>query len=248
MSQSFIHIPIPTELFVRLSDFLRKEGSDSDPVDTIRVAIEYWMDNASWKQEALLPGVFDQEKGYRWKQVFLPHGSLIRMKYKNRFYYAKVEGDVITYDNKSVSPSELANAITGTSRNAWRDMEIKRPNDAEWFLADFIRSQSEQKASIRNLTSTARSGRKKPMSWHRMVEIALKNLGGKAHLSNIYEEVSRICIAHGKNIPKTLKQTVQGTLEVNSSDSESHKGVRDIFYMAERKGAGVWALRKRQQK
>ena len=43
--------------------------------------------------------------------------------------------------------------------------------------------------------------------------------------------------------PEGVRTNCADTLEVNSSDSENHKGVRNIFYMAEGKGAGVWALR-----
>lgn len=247
-SQSFINVPIPTYTFLSLVDFLRQEGSSRDPVEIINAAIDYWMDNASWKQEDLLPDVFDQEKGCRWKQLFLPHGSLIRMKYKGQFHYAKVEGDTIKYEDKEVSPSEFANTVTGTSRNAWRDLEVKRPKDNDWFLADFLRVQEEKMDTSRitpgNLfTSENFSSDQSNWIWREIVAKALSNLGGKAHLSKIYEEVRKICIAIGKAIPKALEQTVRGTLEVNSSDSDNHKGARDIFYMAEGKGAGVWALR-----
>lgn len=145
-SQSTISVPIPTHVFLSLTDFLKQSGSTRDPVEVIHTAIDYWMENASWKKEDLLPDVFDQEKGYLWKQVFLPHGSIIRMKYKGQYFYAKVEGDRILYEEKEVSPSEFANSVTGTSRNAWRDLEIKRPSDSGWHLADYLRSQSEEAA------------------------------------------------------------------------------------------------------
>lgn len=249
-SQSFINIPIPTHIFLSLVDFLRREGSSRDPVEIINTAIEYWMDNASWKQEDLLPDVFNQEKGYRWKQLFLPHDSLIRMKYKGQFHYAKVEGDTIKYEDKEVSPSEFANTVTGTNRNAWRDLEIKRPSDNAWFVADFLRDQEEKMGfSIANITlddllvpdSTLPD--KNNLKGHEIVEEALKNLGRKAPLSKIYEEVAKIRKSLGKTIPAKLEAGVRGTLESNSSDSDKYNGIRDIFYMAEGKGAGVWALR-----
>ncbi len=255
--QSFINVPIPTYTFLSLVDFLRREGSSRDPVEIINTAIDFWMDNASFKQEDLLPDVFDQEKGYRWKQLFLPHGSLMRMKYKGQFHYAKVEGDTIKYADKDVSPSEFTNTVTGTSRNAWRDLEIKRPNDNAWFVADFLRIHEEKMDTNRivredllspeNLSLDLSNLSPSTLSWCEIVERALSNLEGKAHLSKIYEEVTKICNDIGKPIPEKLKQTVQGTLEVNSSDSDNHKGRRDIFYMIEGKGAGVWGLRNRKQ-
>jgi hypothetical protein len=70
------------------------------------------------------------------------------MKYKEKNYYAKVDGDLIMYEGKSFSPSELAAFITKTSRNAWRDLYIKRPQDQNWALADDLRSA---KSDLKNL-------------------------------------------------------------------------------------------------
>lgn len=37
-------------------------------------------------------------KGYQWKDLFLPDGTDLRMRYKGVDYYAKVEGDKLTYE------------------------------------------------------------------------------------------------------------------------------------------------------
>jgi hypothetical protein len=52
-----------------------------------------------------------------------------------------VEGDDIIYEGRSVSPAVLVNTITDTSRNAWRDLWIKRPGDKGWGLAGDIRDK-----------------------------------------------------------------------------------------------------------
>jgi len=38
-----------------------------------------------------------------------------------------------------VSPSEFANKVAGSSRNAWRDLEIRRPDVDDWVSADRLR-------------------------------------------------------------------------------------------------------------
>lgn len=139
MSESTISVPIATSQFVELVDFLREQGSDRDPVAAIEKAIDYWIDNASWKQEDLLPEIFTKDKGYTWKDVFLPHGTSIRMRYKGEYHYAKVEGDYVLFGGQNMSPSEFANRVAGSSRNAWRDLEIRRPADEEWIPADQLR-------------------------------------------------------------------------------------------------------------
>lgn len=136
-----ISIPVPTELFLKLVDFLRSNNDQREPVIAVLDAIDYWLDNASWKPELL---VQSDTHGYQWKSLFLPEGTQIRMQYKGAYSYAKVEGDEIIFSGKTISPGSLANTIAGNSRNAWRDLWIKRPGDKEWKLADECRQYAEK--------------------------------------------------------------------------------------------------------
>jgi|JI10StandDraft_1071094.scaffolds.fasta_scaffold156111_1 hypothetical protein len=84
----------------------------------------------------------DPKGGYHWAPLFLPNGTRIRMEYKKETSNAAVKKNKIDFNGKSYSPSELACFIAaGTSRNAWRDLLIKRPTDTEWCLADDLRSR-----------------------------------------------------------------------------------------------------------
>ena len=69
-------------------------------------------------------------------------------------------------------------------------------------------------------------------TWVKDVQIALKNLGGEAHLSKIFDEVKKI----RKDLNQTWTRTVQKELERHSSDSKvwksKHKGKEDLFYSA----------------
>lgn len=139
-----ISVSIPSELFVRLANFLSEEGSDRDPVTAVADAIDYWIENASWKQENLMPESSKNRNtelsGYTWKYsdrcLFLPHGTELRQNYKGQYQYAKVEGDDIKYSGESITPGKLANTIARCSCNAWTHLWIKRPRDMEWMLAD----------------------------------------------------------------------------------------------------------------
>lgn len=133
-----ISVPVQTQQFLELANFLRSNCDPRDPVEIVSIAIDYWLDNASWKPELLFES---DTRGYQWKNLFLPSGTQIRMQYKGAYFYAKVDGDEIIYDSKPISPGSLANTIAGNSRNAWRDLWIKRPEDKEWKLADECRSE-----------------------------------------------------------------------------------------------------------
>lgn len=70
---------------------------------------------------------------------------------------------------------------------------------------------------------------------------ALRNLGGKAKLKEIYDEVERI-----SDREKVYKPSIRAALETNSSDSEAFNGKNDLFYSVGGIGSGVWGLRKRE--
>lgn len=143
---SSISVPFPTEKFLQLSAFLKEQGSTRDPVIAIQNAVEYWLDNASWKKEDLLPEtlVADSARGYRWKRLSLPNGTILRMKYAGSFHYAKVEGDALVFKGESVSPNQFALTVSGTARDAWRDLWIKRPDDQDYHCADDLRKKADQ--------------------------------------------------------------------------------------------------------
>ena len=69
---------------------------------------------------------------------------------------------------------------------------------------------------------------------------ALKNLGGKATYSQLYEEyenVSGIILTPGK------KAGIRKNIEDHSSDSMNYKGKEDLFYSVYGVGNGTWGLR-----
>ena len=74
--------------------------------------------------------------------------------------------------------------------------------------------------------------------------------GHGAGLAEIYKRVEEVRRAPGRSVPKSLDAVVRGTLEENSSDSEKFKDKdtsKDIFYMAEGKGGGIWGLRSKRR-
>lgn len=69
---------------------------------------------------------------------------------------------------------------------------------------------------------------------------AMKNLGGKATYSQLYEEyenVSGVILTPGK------KAGIRKNIEDHSSDSMNYKGKEDLFYSVYGVGNGTWGLR-----
>lgn len=81
-------------------------------------------------------------------------------------------------------------------------------------------------------------------SWWKVIKHVLERKPNhEASLGEIYKGVKDICEAVGRKAPGDA--TIRGTLENNSSDSDKHTGVRNVFCMPKGKGAGVWGLRKK---
>ncbi len=118
-----------------LKDYLDRTSNDSNWSD----AFYDYRERQSGSDD-FLKEFGDPKEGYHWAPIFLPNGTLIRMEYKKEVTMAAVKHNKIYCGVNSYSPSEFARAIAmGTSRNAWRDLMLKRPGDTDWCLADELR-------------------------------------------------------------------------------------------------------------
>jgi hypothetical protein len=68
------------------------------------------------------------------------------MRYKGRTFYARVEEDDLLFDGLPTSPAQMVNTVTGTIRNAWRDLWIKMPGEREFIRADRARARDEERS------------------------------------------------------------------------------------------------------
>lgn len=154
MDKNIVFVPIPAEIYNEL--VLRYGDIKTDVSGTIEYVVsdflertkdeDWWGEQYKNSRDAdrmlddLMKDSGDKNKGYQWLTVFLPNGTKLKMAYKGCDYYAEVAHEKIMYEGESFSPSGLANRIaSGTARNAWRDLWIKRPRDKEWLLADDLR-------------------------------------------------------------------------------------------------------------
>jgi hypothetical protein len=129
---AFVAVPISTELFARLLNRYPKGVS---------AVVEDVMQDFLDRTAEDFDGSSSARGGIRWESLFLPDGTQIRTKYFGKFQIAKVEKESILWEGKRhASLSQLARAMRGdTSNNAWKVLEIKRPNDFAWILADRLR-------------------------------------------------------------------------------------------------------------
>jgi hypothetical protein len=71
-------------------------------------------------------------RGYQWKQLFLPHGTELRTIYGGRSIYARVEDEQIISADGPTTPSRLANSQGCGTRNAWKTIWLRLPGSTRW--------------------------------------------------------------------------------------------------------------------
>lgn len=64
----------------------------------------------------------------------------MRLRYQRIWYYATIEGDQLRYEAESVSPRDWALLVTGSVRNPWRDIWIRRTVCEGWTRAARLRA------------------------------------------------------------------------------------------------------------
>lgn len=125
MANEAFSLEVPTRIYLDLAYQLRRSGDMRTPDEIVGLALKSWLAAHCGARSG---------RGYQWKQLFLPDGSDLRMRYRGAWYYAKVEGDL--------SPREWGLLVTGTVRNPWRDVWIRRGITESWTRAAVWRSQS----------------------------------------------------------------------------------------------------------
>ena len=112
-------------------------GSSEKLSDSIAAAVDFWLAHHEKSADDAEPVL----RGYQWKSLFLPEGSILRSWNYGEHRYARVEGDRIMHNGRAVSPNQFARSFAGTTRNAWTDLSVRRPGDTAYQRACHLRQQ-----------------------------------------------------------------------------------------------------------
>lgn len=254
---SSVAVPVSTKDFLRLARFLSEQGSARDPVAAVTDAIDYFLMNAEWKSEDLLPELRPDMRGVRWKDVFLPSGTKVRMRYNDTIHYAVIEGDDLKYLGEAMSPAEFANRVSNTSVNAWQYLWILRPSDEEWIAANTLRAETPTRVKKSTVPEVAVAVSGDVLSglvrmqaagfckgYRECIMRALLEFGGRANRSDVIRRTIEIRKMLGASIPSSAEATVQSAFEASCRHSDNYKGESNaaLFEWPKGKGAGVWSL------
>ena len=153
----FVCVPIDKDIY---NEFIIRTGRSEDVATWIENIVQGFLDQTiddhpQWSEEHY-ERLADEEdarfietyglpnKGYQWKNVFLPNGTRLRISYMGKDHFAEVRHEQIVYEGDRYTPSQFASKVANnTNRNAWRDIWIKLPNENRWqFANDLRRSDS----------------------------------------------------------------------------------------------------------
>ena len=125
------YVPLPNELLVRLIE--RYQHHYDGPLEH---AVESFLERTEDDWDSRVTSV-----GYVWKQSPLPEGTELRTRYLEIFKTGTLKNGVFHYDGETYSsPNKLCCAMReSTSENAWRMLEIKRPQDVDFRPANTLR-------------------------------------------------------------------------------------------------------------
>ena len=141
MSTNAIVSPQASPALLRdLADHLGITSNKKSATQALNEAIRAWID----ADQARQPQPLEPSRGYRWKTLFLPDGTELRMECAGITFHARVIGDEIIFNGRSVSPRGLTLAIAGEGRNAWRDLWLRLPGERYWKQAIRCRHELER--------------------------------------------------------------------------------------------------------
>lgn len=127
-----------------IKDFLKKNInrliiSDSSPIQTPIPPSYPQLSSTSTNKKQLVTHNTKQTH----PRTFPPDGTLCKFEYKGHVYEGIIKNGQLHINGVGVysSLSAASVAVTNTSRNGWRDWELKLPNSSEWILADTWRKR-----------------------------------------------------------------------------------------------------------
>lgn len=153
--KSTISLQIDTPLLLRLISQLQIRGGTQDVSDVIGSAIELWLREQANLRKGCDPA---SVRGYQWKTLFLPEGTELCSWSYGEHNYARVVGDEIIHNGRSVTPNQFAQSFARSTRNAWEDLRIRRPEDKQFRPACRLRAElakQEAQAAVATVTGTA---------------------------------------------------------------------------------------------
>ena len=140
-----ISIQLPAELFIEFA--ARVKGDPSEEIEHLvrrhLAKLDEVVADANTFRNVTSKEFDDGDPngGLEWSPLWLPNGTELRMRYRQKTYLSKVRFDAIHYgDLEYHSVSQWVRHVArGTARNAWHDVWVKFADSDNFTYADALR-------------------------------------------------------------------------------------------------------------
>jgi hypothetical protein len=134
---------LPHQAMRRLAEFLAGSDCPLTAGEAASEAVDQWL---AAKSGHLIERVVALDRGYRWKTLFLPQGTRLRMHCGGRSYDATIEGDELIFEGRAMSPRQMTLSVAGKGYNAWRALWVLLPGAMRWRPAAALRREAAREA------------------------------------------------------------------------------------------------------
>lgn len=135
MKNEAVTVRVAPGVYRALAKRLLQDADQRSPDEIVSVAIRAWLANS---------GASVDHGGYQWKDLFLPNGTELRLRFQGDNYYARIAEGQLMYADEPMSPRAWLLLVTGTVRNAWRDIWIRRHVHELWARASVWRPDGKR--------------------------------------------------------------------------------------------------------
>jgi hypothetical protein len=80
--------------------------------------------------------------GYRWRNLFLPNGTMLRVRHARRRYTATVTHGDLIFQGEPSTPAKMLRDITEEDKaDLWGKIYVSLPGDMDWRVAADVRKE-----------------------------------------------------------------------------------------------------------
>lgn len=138
---------LPIVDFLELELYLMNTRPGVTPDTFLKDLVKRWLATETARQPAQDDG--PTLRGFQWKTLFLPDGTILRTSHGDKVEFARVSGDhIVSEDGTTLTPSLFANRHA-KGRNAWRFVWLRFPDDECWMRAEHCRLQRSAIRTVR---------------------------------------------------------------------------------------------------
>ena len=130
-------VEVPLSTLRALLDFQAEHAAGYPLAELADLAIRDWLQRQQVKTKPVAPA------GYRWKTIFLPNGTRLRVMSCRGAHYADVIGGELVYEEQAMSPNRFLTACLGNKGNAWKLVFAQLPGENVWTQAQRLRYAAE---------------------------------------------------------------------------------------------------------